>query len=793
VSEMTSCDALGGPAIDWDDLLVGLGSDDWQERRQATAMIASLSDARIDSELFAMVGHDDAGTRNAALKALIKRSGTALPFLVEGLVSSEERVRILCAVAIGQTGADSAVPLLRDLFERDTDPNVRYMIIEALGRIGGSQVVPFLIGMLAQDPWLAAPAAEALGRQGARGAVDPLIRIASDDVAGGVAIDALGRLGDLRALPFLLRHLNTVSPETAQVLVMSAGRLLAESHDDTSKGIGVLVEGAGELGADAVEVVHQMLRHGGECSTLALELVRHLRDERFVDVIFDLADEPALCACAAEALAATPIASGDVLDRASRSTIESRRLLAAQAAGRHSFGTGVLVRLIDDPHDEVRAVALAGLLERGADESGVIGALADPSELVRAVALGWLLEHGIRDCTKLESLIGHGTPPSRTAAALALAACEPSAAARRLAETAARDSDPRVRVAVAHALKLSPGLADSVLASALLKDSDPGARAGAAEAILSSQDVTPAEIALLAEDDSPLVRIAVARHATGQSEGGPAMVAALLADSDPRVVVSALDSLSAISDDTLGPHLERLAHSDSADIREACVRACARTACQGLPEYLRSALSDTAWNVRAAAVELICSLDSDDVGAAVVEALTDADTMVRRTAVAAIGPEWPQVTVGLLEAMLHDHGLTDEVRAALSRLGAEGVAVLAADTKSGRAAEAFVSALMLADSELPEAAAAADNLARDEDCSVRFAIALACVAHGKMSSRARATWALGCEDDPLVRLVLRAACDEPIGDSPSDQAPIDVREGRPTARRSCMRPRRAVV
>ncbi len=101
------------------------------------------------------------------------------------------------------------VPILLHRLSADTDARVRAAAAEALGRLGDVRALEALLHRLSADTaaGVRAAAAEALGRLGDRGAVEPLLHRLAFDASGDVrwaAAAALGELGDVRALEALL-------------------------------------------------------------------------------------------------------------------------------------------------------------------------------------------------------------------------------------------------------------------------------------------------------------------------------------------------------------------------------------------------------------------------------------------------------------------------------------------------------------------------------------------------------------------------------------------------------------
>jgi HEAT repeat protein len=108
---------------------------------------------------------------------------------------------------------DSVGPLMSAVHLEATDIGMQPMnkeLASALGAIGDKKAAPVLLRLLgAPDSFTRVEAVEALGRIRANEAVEPLIKLASDDgqepFVNKKAIEALGLIGDTRAVPTLVR------------------------------------------------------------------------------------------------------------------------------------------------------------------------------------------------------------------------------------------------------------------------------------------------------------------------------------------------------------------------------------------------------------------------------------------------------------------------------------------------------------------------------------------------------------------------------------------------------------
>ncbi len=129
-----------------------------------------------------------------------KRRGD-VDFLIAALRDPEHRTGV--AESLADMGAVAAIPPLIRLLDA-ADPHVRSTAARALGRLGASEALIRLreIALEDEEAFVRAWAIDALGHLGDARAVDfllPLLRDDSARVRGATAL-ALGQLGDLRAL-----------------------------------------------------------------------------------------------------------------------------------------------------------------------------------------------------------------------------------------------------------------------------------------------------------------------------------------------------------------------------------------------------------------------------------------------------------------------------------------------------------------------------------------------------------------------------------------------------------------
>ena len=159
-----------------------------------------------DDKLVAFLRDDaDAVLRNAALEMVKAKAGRGYSLAVNLLKDSDGDV-VLQAVLILDHGRDPRAlePLRAVLYHGDT--NVVQAAIEAIGNLGDARAVPDLLPFLENDPWLQAAAVHALGALRSPVAVQPLEKLLTDLMIGSMAAESLARIGGPKAAQALAGH-----------------------------------------------------------------------------------------------------------------------------------------------------------------------------------------------------------------------------------------------------------------------------------------------------------------------------------------------------------------------------------------------------------------------------------------------------------------------------------------------------------------------------------------------------------------------------------------------------------
>ena len=280
--------ALGqcGALLAVGDLLLAMDGPDEDVRAGAVAALGQLDPLYLVSNFVLALYDASAGVRLEAARALMpSRTPAAVSALSACVADPDERVRVECArvlTAIGAVGsvpailAAEAVPAFHAALQEPNPGELLVMAAEFLGNHGARQteidVIPALAGIVRRIDHPARPAAaQALGRLGDLRAVPELteaLRHRIGDDFDAAAIEALGALGSPGAVESLARVLQiTVDPQ-ARKAAESLGRIGHPSAVPALVGV-MMPARAGRLGeraSDLAEAAAEALGRIGDSS-----------------------------------------------------------------------------------------------------------------------------------------------------------------------------------------------------------------------------------------------------------------------------------------------------------------------------------------------------------------------------------------------------------------------------------------------------------------------------------------------------------------------------------------------
>lgn len=182
-------------------------------------------DALDDADL-----EDDAGDgldeyrrlRNSLSQVLAEVGEPAVLPLIRALQSANPQTRGCSANALGRIGAYQAFEPIRTLLETETDFITKLDLIDALGRMGDPRAVEVLLRYLEGTKqqnrgWLIRITANALGRIGTAAVVQPLCKILDADSDWFARLGAVEGLGHMREEAALAALRNALTDQDERV------------------------------------------------------------------------------------------------------------------------------------------------------------------------------------------------------------------------------------------------------------------------------------------------------------------------------------------------------------------------------------------------------------------------------------------------------------------------------------------------------------------------------------------------------------------------------------------------
>jgi HEAT repeat protein len=706
-------------------LVRALADSSWRVRQAAVkALVRRDGTEAVGAVLRAMQASPlNLSILNSTIQILGQAGIDTLTELTEFLTGPDVDLRICAALTLGAQNNSHAVPALLQAME-DSDPNVRYHVIEALGRLRASAAVDALTAVAeVRDFTLAFPALDALASIGDSRIAYRLAPLLEDELLQSATVEALGCLGDEETAAPLAALLNTPTAPTNTV-----ARALARLHDRFEAAYG----------------------KGSYVAGLARQAISTTGVQNLIDAL-DKADGADLQALAL--ILGWP--ESPTLDRALTQLLgraAARKEVIEAVVRKGPRMTDLLVEQLQADDLETREAAVLALGRIGAVRAvpALLQALSTDGELTIGVTGSLAMIGDLHAYFPLLGLIGHGDVAVRRAAVSALNSLgHPDMAADMVKLLG--DPKPLVREAAVRIVGYAgyPECADLLLDRC--HDQHENVRVAAVESLpcLEDRRVLSA-LASALQDEAVNVRAAATRALgqLGAPESWPLLQQGL-ADRAPWVRYYAARAVG------------RQGHT------------------QALDALVKLAQGDAAMQVRVAAVEAIGNIGGASVLPLLV-ALVDAnDADLARAAIAAIGASGcPEALPPLLAALgSHDSSKRFEAVRALGASGArEAVAALqrvAATDANSDLAEAAINAL--GQLPVPESLAALIELAalpgRRAACVAVLPDAakgnLACIAgslsHQQLDVRRAVVEALGRMRDPRATALLSVALEDAEG------------------------------
>ena len=173
---------------------------------------------------------DEAPVRNLAMDLLRALGNSDLDALHALLRDDDVDVRIFTADILGSVGSVLAVPPLCRALLHDPEVNVRYQAAVSLGTLAYPEAASSLNKALQDEEWVQFSVIEALTKirdESSVGAMFKALGQASDLVASTI-VDALGEMGNIKAVPLLLKRLQSSPTPLCNKIVRAVVNIMGE-------------------------------------------------------------------------------------------------------------------------------------------------------------------------------------------------------------------------------------------------------------------------------------------------------------------------------------------------------------------------------------------------------------------------------------------------------------------------------------------------------------------------------------------------------------------------------------
>jgi HEAT repeat protein len=632
-------------------LMRALGDVDWRVREES---IRIVSEVAVEFDLLrplieALCQGNNVGLRNAARDVLRRLGAAASRALISALTEVEPNERKFIVEALSGGGTEEAIDTLIESV-RGGDAVIAVAAMDALAQLGGARVELALREKLHRgDTFERAAALDALEHLAATVQYDELAPLLEDRLLRRIALDALGRSGDVRAVPQLLQSLTDRSSHVASRSLLGLFRLQAGSLDARRLLLTELAERPRAVASLKTQV-------GDEDRALALAaatLLARSKDRESVQLVVALVARDV----AANQLAPAfddwvDAALSDVLEFARREPVwRSPALeLATEIGERPGVSTASLRQLtatlrgaFSDADSGVRLTGLRGLGRFGqsSDAAALLACTRDADPDVAIAAGNALRELTFREPDAVRAALATATPTGP--AGLVLAELLVDLGVRdvldRLRQALWSDEDSTRVYAIAGLSRLG-GEAAAELTALALRDTSPDVQVAAIEALTVMRDRGTAGTNALLQFESAESDVLCALTRALSSIADVQAVARLygLARAAPREArIAAMQALSALEDAGLPELLWEAARDPDAEVAKEAVAELGGIAGKQAAEHIALALRHEASDVRRLAAAWLARIGDRASAESLFDRLQDeTDPHVRNVVVEAL-------------------------------------------------------------------------------------------------------------------------------------------------------------
>jgi len=598
------------------------------------------------------------------------------------------RERAFAAELLGRVGNAKAVPALLETIQatRSEDADVREIALRGLARIADPRAVEPLIEALKKaESWLAPRIADILVRHG-EPVVEPMVaflRETQRHPARAWAANILGELKAQRAFPTLVLALKDLDDEVRAKSAAALGKLgdrravtylLDHLLSDPAPFVRARIAAALGQFADN-EVIDRLVRALGDPawwvrmrSVEALEQIGAAAEAPLLVALDDPDPEIRIRAAVALERLGVPARLVAQIERGEAAADTEEILVKFGVAGAREL----LAEQLHHPSPTVRLAVIGAIRKAGRSDLGtelIASARTDQEAAVRALAVDALLVLRVQEAVPAAlDLLGDDDSRVRAAATRLLGDLGGSELASVIQPRTA-DRDPQVRAAAARALGLVHATSAEREFTRLLQDPEAEVRAAAAEGVAEANWVgaAPMLVEMLAEPDAQVATVAARSLGRLRDPASfPALLRAFQSATGP-LADAIVTAVAAINRQALEEIAAVLLQRGDVESRVRLVQTVSSLKSPHPLPLLFSLARDAAPEVRAAATEVFGRITTAETTAALITALDDPDETVRGNAVDSLVRQGRgETAIRLLTLLREDPSAFVRERAALA-------------------------------------------------------------------------------------------------------------------------------
>ncbi len=171
---------------------------------------------------------DDAPVRNLSMDILREIGHQDVNSLIALLHDDDPDIRIFASDILGSSQSLLGVEALCEALLKDPEVNVRYQAAVSLGDLGKEEAAVSLNKAMEDDEWVQYAVIEALTKIKHSSSVDALVKALdkASDLVASMIIDALGEMGNVKAVTMLLRRMEASPTALRNKIVKSVVNIL---------------------------------------------------------------------------------------------------------------------------------------------------------------------------------------------------------------------------------------------------------------------------------------------------------------------------------------------------------------------------------------------------------------------------------------------------------------------------------------------------------------------------------------------------------------------------------------